>query len=338
MPKVSVIVPVYNVEKYIKNCLESLVNQTLKDIEIIIVNDGSTDSSKSIIDEYIEKYDNIVYLEKENGGLSDARNYGLNYAKGEYVAFLDSDDYVDISIYEKMYNKAIAENSDYVECDFYWAYPKKIKNSFSKLENDNSYTNLKKANHYSKLKLDNGYIYKNKKEMMTYGRVVAWNKLIKREIITEKFPVSLNYEDVEFFYKLIPNINKFSFVKEPLVYYIQRENSIVNKQDYRTGQIFNVFNNVFDYYKKNDLYDEYKDELEYTYTRILLCSSLKRMAKIKDKVARERLIDETWQNLNTKFPNWKKNSILSRKSGKNFYIKSVNKFTLNMYSKIFKIL
>ncbi len=336
MPKVSVIVPVYNVEKYIKNCLESLVNQTLKDIEIIIVNDGSTDSSKSIIYEYIEKYNNIVYLEKENGGLSDARNYGLNYAKGEYIAFLDSDDYADISIYEKMYNKAIEENSDYVECDFYWAYPKNSKDNLPSKSKSN--TDVKHEGSFSKLKLDNGYIYKNKREMMIYGRVVAWNKLIKRGIITEKFPVSLNYEDVEFFYKLIPNVNKFSFVKEPLIYYIQRENSIVNKQDYRTGQIFNVFNNVFDYYKKNNLYDEYKEELEYSYTRILLCSSLKRMAKIKDRVARERLIDETWQNLNTKFPDWKKNKILSKKSIKNLYIKSVNKITLNIYSKIFKIL
>ena len=93
MPKVSVIIPVYNVENYIEKCLNSVLNQTLKEIEIIIVNDGSKDSSKQKIEKYLEKHENkIIYLEKENGGLSDARNYGIGYAKGEYIAFLDSDD------------------------------------------------------------------------------------------------------------------------------------------------------------------------------------------------------------------------------------------------------
>lgn len=313
MPKVSVIVPVYNVENYIEKCLTSLVNQTLKDIEIIVVNDGSKDNSKKIINDFLDKYKNIVYVEKKNGGLSDARNYGMKYAKGDYVAFLDSDDYVDEAIYEKMYNKAVEENADFVECDFYWVYP-----------------NKKKA--------DVGVIYNDKREMLVYARVVAWNKLIKRTIIKEQFPVGLNYEDVEFFYKLIPYINKFAFVKEPLIFYIQRENSIVNKQNYKTGHIFNVLNNVIDYYKKNNLYDEYKEELEYTYTRILLCSSLKRMVQIKDKVAKSRLLDETWQNLNTKFPNWRKNKILARKSGKNIYMRTVNKYTYKIYCKMFTAL
>src|SRR5699024_6933853 len=115
MPKVSVIVPVYNVEKYIEKCIQTLVNQTLQDLEIIIVNDGSTDNSEKIIKKYKKEYKNIIYVTKENGGLSSARNFGLLYATGEYVAFLDSDDYVDKIIYEKMYNKAKETNSDYVE-------------------------------------------------------------------------------------------------------------------------------------------------------------------------------------------------------------------------------
>ena len=106
MVKVSVIVPVYNVEKYLSNCLDTLVNQTLKDIEIIVVNDGATDSSPEIIEEYAAKYTNIIALNKPNGGLSDARNYGLPYAKGEYIGYVDSDDYVDYDMYERLYNKA----------------------------------------------------------------------------------------------------------------------------------------------------------------------------------------------------------------------------------------
>ena len=314
MPKVSIIVPVYNVENYITYCLESLVNQTLDDIEIIIVNDGSTDNSEKIIKNYEKKYTNIIYLKKENGGLSDARNFGMKYAKGEYIAFLDSDDFVDKTIYEKMYEKAQKEQADYVECDFYWAYPKKVG---------------------FKLKEDIGVRYTNKKEMFTYARVVAWNKLIKREIIKDEFPKGLKYEDIEFFYKLLPNIKKFAFVEEPLIYYIQRDNSLANKQDYTTGQVFNVLDNVISFYKKNKLYDEFKECIEYTYTRILFCSSLKRITKVKDKVAREKLIYETWQNVNTKFPEWKSNPILNKdKSFNNFYMKHLNKTTYKILCKI----
>ena len=120
MIKVSIIVPFYNVENYIEKCLQSLVNQTLEDIEILLVNDGSKDRSEEIAKQFIEKYPNkIIYLEKENGGLSDARNYAIPHAKGEYIAFLDSDDYVETNMYEEMYNKAKKEDLDYVECDFF---------------------------------------------------------------------------------------------------------------------------------------------------------------------------------------------------------------------------
>ena len=120
--KVSIIVPMYNTEKDVARCLETLANQTLKDSEIIVVNDGSTDNSKKVVLDYARKYSNIVYLEKKNGGLSDARNYGMKFANGEYIAFVDSDDFTDYTMFEKMYNKAIESNADYVECDFYWSY------------------------------------------------------------------------------------------------------------------------------------------------------------------------------------------------------------------------
>lgn len=101
--QVSVIVPMYNVENYIKECLDSLVNQTLKDMEVIVVNDGSTDGGVEIVESYCKKYPDLIRLvHKENGGLSDARNYGIPYAKGKYIGFLDSDDYVESTMYEKM--------------------------------------------------------------------------------------------------------------------------------------------------------------------------------------------------------------------------------------------
>ena len=309
MPKVSLIIPVYNVENYIEKCLNSVVNQTLKDMEVIIVNDGSKDLSKQKIEKYLEKYPWIKYLEKENGGLSDARNYGLHYATGKYIAFLDSDDYVENTMYEEMYNLAERENADMVECDFIWEYPNKIRK-------------------------DVGVIYNSKKEMIEKARVVAWNKLIKRDVLKRtqiEFPVGLRYEDVEFFYKLVPYLNKVSFVKKCFIHYIQRENSIANTQNIRNKEIFTVLENVITYYKENDLYDEYKEELEYIYVRFLLCSSLKRMCKIKEKNERKKALNETWNNINTKFPGWRKNLILKKKSLKNLYIKSNNKLTFKIY-------
>ncbi|MBR1653887.1 MAG: glycosyltransferase [Clostridia bacterium] len=317
MPKVSVIVPVYNVEKYIEKCLNSLVNQTLQDIEIIIVNDGSTDNSETIIKKYIQNnHENIKYVTKTNGGLSDARNYGMKYATGEYIAFLDSDDYVDVTIYEKMYNKAIEEKCDFVECDFVWKYDnKEVK--------------------------DCGEIYHNKHEMLEKARVVAWNKLIKRELIEQtkiEFPKGLRYEDIEFFYKLLPHIKNFGFVKEYLIYYIQRGNSIANTQNEKTKDIFMVLENVINYYKDNNFYDEYEIELEYSYTRLLLCSSILRIIKIKDKKIKRELLKQTWSNLNSKFPNWKKNRILKiNKNWKNRYMKCLNSFTYTLSCKILEI-
>lgn len=309
MPKVSVIVPVYNVEEYLERCLDSLVNQTLKDIEIIIVNDGSTDGSKEKIQKYINIYKNIVYLEKENGGLSSARNYGIPYAKGEYIGFVDSDDYVELTMYEKMYNKAIEEKSDMVECDFIWEYPNKKRE-------------------------DIGKVYSSKKEAIIEARVVAWNKIIKKDIIEKTkitFPEGLRYEDIEFFYKIVPYLYKISFVKETLVHYVQRESSIANTQNERTGEIFKIWENVLNYYIENNIFNEYRSELEYSYTRILLCSSLKRITKVEDKKVRKALIKLTWQNLNKKFPHWKQNKYLnSTKSFKNLYLKSINKFIINL--------
>lgn len=314
MPKVSVIVPVYNVEKYIEECLNSLVNQTLEEIEIIIVNDGTKDDSMKIVKKFQERYPKkIVCLEKDNGGLSDARNYGISYAKGEYIAFLDSDDYVERNMYKDMYELAKKEESDMVECDFYWKYPNKTK-------------------------IDTGAIYHDKKEMLEKVRVIAWNKLIKRKILEKtkiEFPKGYRYEDVEFTYKLIPHLKKVSFLKKPYIYYVQREDSISNLQNEKTKEIFDVLDHVINYYKEKNIYDEYKEQLEYIYTRYLLCSSLIRIVKINDKETRKRLLKMTWTNLNTKFPNWKKNNLLKKKNKKNFYMRTLNKFTYKIYCSIF---
>ena len=118
MAKVSVIVPVYNVEKYLEKCLTSMVNQTLQDIEIIVVNDGSKDGSQKIIDEFQQKFlSKIKSFSKENGGLSDARNFGLDNATGEFIGFVDSDDYVSETMFEEMYDLAKKHSAEMVICN-----------------------------------------------------------------------------------------------------------------------------------------------------------------------------------------------------------------------------
>ncbi len=262
MPKISIIVPVYNVEKYIDKCLKSLTQQTLQDIEIIIVNDGSLDKSIDIIKKYVKQNPTkIKYYEKKNGGLSSARNYGLEYATGEYIAFLDSDDYVETNMYEEMYILAKKENADMVECDFLWEWE------------------------YGKKIFDKRREYKIKEEMMKKPRVVAWNKIYKREILNKykiRFPEGLIYEDMEFFYKLLPHINKMSYLNKYFVHYTQREDSITNRQTEKIEDIFKILDNIFDYYKEQNLYNKYEKVIKYMSRRILLGSSLKRIFKLKN--------------------------------------------------------
>ena len=116
MPKISVIVPAYNIELYIGKCIDTLANQTLDDLEIIIINDGSTDRTEDVIKKKIEKYSdkNIVLFNKENGGQSDARNYGIKNATGDYIAFVDGDDYVEPDMFEQMYKKVLEYPYDIV--------------------------------------------------------------------------------------------------------------------------------------------------------------------------------------------------------------------------------
>lgn len=314
--KVSVIVPVYNTSKYLSKCLDSLVNQTLKDIEIILVNDGSTDNSQDIIDEYKNKYKNIKSYKKKNGGLSDARNYGLKYAKGDYVGFVDSDDYVELSMYEKLYNKAIKDKSDMVTCDFYWLYPNK---TIEDIGNEN----------------------KSKEELMLTIRVIVCNKIIKRSIINDnklEFPLGLRYEDIYFTYVLMPYLNKISYLKEPLYNYIQRDGSISNNQNKKVRDIFKIFDLIEEYYKENKIYDKNKDILEYLHVRYFLGSSFLRIVKVKDKALMNNILKENWNILNNKYPNWKKNKYLNTLPGKkNKYYKRLNKPLYNLSAFIFRL-
>ena len=173
MKKVSIIVPVYNVEAYLAKCLDSLVNQTLDDIEIILKNENvenKEDNSKKIIDKYLKKYpDKIKYIEKENGGQGSARNIGLLNASGKYIGYVDSDDYVNVEMYEKMYNKAKQTDADIVMCSHTIVYEdsgkEEVEKLFLKTDNDKAncfFNNAGVCNKLYKKELLKGFEFRSK--------------------------------------------------------------------------------------------------------------------------------------------------------------------------------
>lgn len=315
--KISIIVPIYNVEKYLSRCLDSLTGQTLKEIEILAVDDGSTDSSAAILSEYAAKDSRIKILTKQNGGLSDARNFAFPYIQGEYVGFIDSDDYVDLEMYEVMYNKAIKTSSDIVECNLHHTWE------------DHEDTEIGKE-------------IINPKEMIMNGRSVVWNKIYKTSWLLNTgvvFPKGLIYEDVNFYCKIVPFLGKISYVEEPFVHYVQRSSSINNYQTLKTMQIFDILDDIYSFYEEKGFLDEYKDALEFLYTRILLCSSFSRMCRIRDKKDRNTALSANWSKLVTTFPNWKKGNYLSAYEGKNAsFMKAMSPFTYKIASLILPVI
>lgn len=321
MAKVSVIVPVYNVEKYLDKCLNSLVNQTLNDIEIIIVNDGSLDNSQKIVDSYKKKYQKKIksYI-KENGGLSDARNYGIDIATGDYLAFVDSDDYVAFDMFEKMYEKAISKDFDMVVCDLYYTYPNENKPAYSNIVND----------------------ILNKKDIKKIYDCIypaAWNKLYKRDIIIDnnlRFKKGVWFEDCEFIYRLLPYLNSIGVVKEKLIYYVQREKSISKTYDMRLYNYIDNWNGIIKYYKDNNIYDEYKKELEYSYVRYLYATFVKQCSNYSDKKEYKKAVKKAISERKEHFPHYRRNTLFYKNGLKGIYLVCFNKLIASLYYKLKK--
>ena len=219
MPKVSVIVPVYNVEKYIKKCLDSLISQTLKDIEIIIVNDGSTDKSQEIINEYVKEYPNLLqsYV-KENGGLSDARNFGLEKANGNYICFVDSDDYLDINLLEQL-TKYMDLEADMIKYKMV-----KVNENYNEIEKIDGpvFEELKGEDAFNTL----------------YGRDImlqpAWLYLYKKSFLDEnnfKYPVGMFHEDFATTALLMVKAKRVVSTNIYGYYYCQSNESITRGND-----------------------------------------------------------------------------------------------------------
>lgn len=182
-PLISIIVPIYNVEKYLRKCIESILNQTLENIEVILINDGSTDNCGKIIDEYEKQDKRVISIHKENGGQSSARNMGLDIAKGRYIGFIDSDDYIDEYMYESLYNAIENSKADICVCG---------RESYSEFSQLNYKTELEDE----LIDFNHSSIQQYVSEKLFYKHtVVVWNKLYKSEIISEN---NIRFKDVSY--------------------------------------------------------------------------------------------------------------------------------------------
>ena len=215
MNKISVIVPIYNSEKYLRKCLDSVINQTYKNLEIILINDGSSDSSRNICEAYEKKDNRIVLINQENSGPAKTRNYGLKLATGEFIAFIDSDDFIDEKMFEKLISHIIVDNSDIAICK----HVEVINNAIIHM-------NYK---HLSPI-ISNEDIIK----LFLKGDTInayLWNKLYRKELFKNlEFNEIKMLEDLDIMYKLLRKSQKISFVNEELYYYKCDNNNSLSKK------------------------------------------------------------------------------------------------------------
>lgn len=215
MAKISVIVPVYNVEKYLNRCVDSILNQTMQDLEIILVDDGSTDSSGMICEDYKEKDARIKVIHKKNGGLSDARNVGEKNATADYVIFLDSDDYIHQEMLETLYVPIKEQGVEVSVCGVFNVYNEKEIPQYSKLEKF-----VCTGSEAFGLILEGNKIP---------GTIC--NKMIKKELADKIcFPVGRLYEDVFYTLKLMPLVKQVHVTTKPMYYYVHRQGSITTSR------------------------------------------------------------------------------------------------------------
>lgn len=209
--KISVIIPVYNVEKYIKRCLDSVINQTYKNIEVILINDGSLDNSGLICNEYAKKYNNIKVVHKENGGVSSARNLGIDNASGEYIAFVDPDDYIDKNMYKILHEQLIQSKSDISMVSFSYIKEGKI------IDEDNSKIQVI----FTKEEILDKYFNKIK----PFDSSFLWNKLFKKKLFdnVRLDTELLIQEDTELLIRIFNKVNSIVYIGIPLYSYLIRK-------------------------------------------------------------------------------------------------------------------
>lgn len=248
--KVSVVVPIFKVEKYLRKCVESIVNQSYSNLEVILVNDGSPDTCGEIADQYAEIDNRVIVVHKENGGLSDARNCGMQYVTGEFLIFVDSDDWIDPYMIETLVDACLTYKADAVQSAFYYAY-----------ENYLLFDNRYYSQNDSPVVLNNQTLMY---ELVVNERVknFAWGKLYKTHLIQDlPFDKGVLFEDVFWAHKVMHRVNRYVILHEPMFYYYQRNDSIVSTYTPRNLDILKGLKQRHSFLEENYkdfVYESYK--------------------------------------------------------------------------------
>lgn len=255
MPRLSVIVPVYKVEKYIHKCVDSILNQTFKDFELILIDDGSPDNCSEICDEYAKKDSRVRVIHKENGGQSSARNRGLDIAKGEIIGFVDSDDDIEVNMYKNLIDYMDREKLDIVFCDVYLVRGDRVREQSMYSENK-VLNNIQGLKDNLICKIDNA----------------VWNKIYKKTIFNNlRFTEGIVYEDVRIMYKVFSKSQKSGYLKQSLYYYYKRPNSTI-------AQSFNSKS-------RYDCFRGYKERFEFSIQENLDCVEKCRVLAVETALA-----------------------------------------------------
>jgi glycosyltransferase involved in cell wall biosynthesis len=241
---ISIIIPVYNVGEYIKECLDSLLMQTYKDLQILIVDDGSTDNTMNIIKDYEDKFENFTILYQKNAGVSVARNTAFDYIKGEYTIYIDPDDFLELDMLENMYNRAEKVNVDIVISEYYVYYD----------ENDS-------RNYIEEYSVDSRKIYNNYEVMdlmLNYElQGQLWNKLFRTELLKQikfKFEPNRYIQDAFPVFKAIYASKGIYFINKPLYYYRQRATSTVHKKNAKLAEdYYFAMTSIINYIKEQHI-------------------------------------------------------------------------------------
>lgn len=311
MVDISIIVPIYNASKYLKKCLDSLVNQTKKELEFILINDGSTDDSESIIKSYNDS--RIKYFKRSNHGIGKTRNFGISKSTGKYIMFLDSDDYLEVNACEVLYKKIDKEMLDLVVCDFY-----RVVNDSKIIEKIASFKNTS---------------LKDNPNLLLNVNLAPWNKIYRSDLIKNnniKFIEDLKYEDAPFVVLSLLKSKKIGKVDKTLVYYTIHEKSETTVRDERIFDIIKIVDIIRSYFK--DYF--WSREVIDTLTIKILVNYNIQGRNIKDKDIRNKFIDETFSYLEKNIPNYKSNIYFKERSVLKSFIeksKALSKLYCDMY-------
>lgn len=316
MVKISVIVPVYNMEKYLDKCLSALVNQTFSDYEVIVVNDGSKDSSLKIMKEYQKQYPDIIKVfSNKNQGISMTRNFGIDKACGKYITFIDSDDYVESSFLEEMYKKIKKDDADICVCDYF-------------IFNDNGDVKEFKIENFSSSSI------KKNPQLLFIINSSPWNKLYKKSLFDNlRFEV-IKYEDLLLVLKVLVLSKKITKLNKCLNYYRVRENSETTTHDRKVFDILKILDDLNEFFKEQGIFDECYSEIEYFNIYRTTMYILQQKYQ-KNKMDRLEFINMAYSHLDNNFPDWRKNIYYRKRRNILKRVVESRKFFSKLYVSVF---